>query len=305
MNPGLVFAFPENLALAERIAWDLKLPLGKLNLRSFPDGETYLRVEPSCAGREAILVCSLDHPDAKVVPLILAAETVRDLGATHVVLVAPYLAYMRQDHRFQAGEAVSARYFAGLLSRYFDGLVTVDPHLHRIHSLHEIYSMPFRMVHAAARISEWIQAEVQDPLLIGPDSESAQWVAEVARQAEAPFVVSEKLRRGDRQVEVSVPEVERWQERRPVLVDDIISTGRTMIETIGRLREARMKAPICIGVHAVFVEGAYEALLNAGAAKVATADTIPHPSNQIDLSSLLTEATRDLLMELRNESRGK
>jgi ribose-phosphate pyrophosphokinase len=139
-------------------------------------------------------------------------------------------------------------------------------------------------------VAEWIQAEIERPLLVGPDSESGQWVADVARRASAPYVVLEKTRRGDRDVEVSVPDVERWRDRRPVLVDDIISTARTMIETVRRLKSADLPAPICVGVHAVFAGDAYRDLRAAGAERVVTTNTIAHESNQIDVSAAVAAA---------------
>ena len=124
-------------------------------------------------------------------------------------------------------------------------------------------------------------------MLIGPDEESEQWVADVAKKADANFTVLKKIRHGDNDVEVSVPHIEKFKTYTPILVDDIISTGRTMIETIHHLKTAGMQAPICIGVHAVFAENAYQNLQNAGAAKIITCNTIPHPTNKIDISDLL------------------
>ncbi len=137
-------------------------------------------------GRRVALVCTLDRPDPKLLPLLFAARTASELGDASVGLVAPYLAYMRQDRRFHTGEAVSARLFASILSPQFDWLVTVDPHLHRIHSLAAIYEMATRVLHAAPAIARWIAREVENPVLIGPDGESVQWVSEVARTTGAP-----------------------------------------------------------------------------------------------------------------------
>src|SRR3569832_2014110 len=99
---------------------------------------------------------------------------------------------MRQDVRFHPGEAVRSRTFARLLSSSFDGLVTVDPHLHRWHSLSQLYPIASRVVPAAPAIAEWIRANVADPIVVGPDAESAQWVAEVARLVGVPHLVMEK-----------------------------------------------------------------------------------------------------------------
>lgn len=220
---------------------------------------------------------------------MFAAAAARDLGVTRLGLVCPYLAYMRQDRRFQPGEAVTSGYFAKLLSSQIDWLVTVDPHLHRRASLAEIYSIPTQVMHAAPLISKWIQNEVSMPLLVGPDSESEQWVAAVARDADAPHVVLRKARHGDRDVEVSIPEVARWRDRTPVLVDDILSTGRTMIETIGHLSREGMRPPVCVAVHGIFTGTASHDLIAAGASKVVTTNTIAHSTNTIDVTALLAQ----------------
>lgn len=245
--------------------------------------------------RPVFIVCTLDRPDDKLVPLLLLAEALRDSGASSVGLVAPYLAYMRQDVRFHPGETVSARHFARWLSGSFDSLVTVDPHLHRILDLSEIYRIPTRVVHAAGSIAQWLQAHVERPLLVGPDEESAQWVAEVAARIQAPSIVLRKTRRGDHEVEVSVPEVDHWRGCTPVLVDDIVSTGRTMVETVSHLRRAGLAAPVCVAVHAVFSPSALDELRTAGAAGVVSCDTVPHASNGISLAAPLGDAVKELL----------
>jgi ribose-phosphate pyrophosphokinase len=254
-----------------------------------------VRFETPIEGGRIILVCTLDRPDDKFLPLIFAAGAAREMGAASIGLVAPYLSYMRQDRRFQPGEAVTSKHFAAALSSWIDWLVTVDPHLHRRTSLSEIYSVPSSVQHAAPAISGWIRDHVDKPLLIGPDSESEQWVGAVAREAGAPFAVLEKIRKGDRDVEVSAPQVKEWAARTPVLVDDIISTARTMIETVSLLKKAGLPPPVCIGVHAVFADNAYDELLSAGAGRVVTCNTIKHESNEIDLGGLIAQGVRDLL----------
>lgn len=283
-----VFALPDSESLAEGLAKQLNAETGRLILRRFPDGESYVRVESSVEEKTAIVVAALREPDDKFLPLVFLAAALEDLGAKRVILVAPYLAYMRQDRRFKKGEAVTSVCFARLISEWFDALVTIDPHLHRLTSLDEIYTIPSVVLHAAPLISNWIRENIENPLLVGPDGESEQWVKSVAEGAGAPYVVLEKVRRGDRDVEVSIPHVDAWREKTPVLVDDIISTARTMVETVKHLKRAGMPAPVCIGVHAVFAENAYEDLLGAGARGVFTCDTIPHVSNRISVLPLLT-----------------
>lgn len=283
-------AWPGNEALCASLARALGAATFVLETRHFPDGESYVRIAGDCAGEIAI-VASLDHPDEKTVPLLVLADALRAEGATRVGLIAPYLAYLRQDRQFKSGEAVSSRTFAKLLSAHLDWLVTVDPHLHRYKSLSEVYSIKTQVCHAAPAIAAWIKSNIEKPLLIGPDSESAQWVGDIAARIGAPSITLEKTRKGDRDVEVSVPHIEKWQDHTPVLADDIISTGKTMLAAVKRLRDEHAKKPICIGVHAIFAGDAYEGLLKIGA-RVITCNAIAHASNGIDLTEVITTGVK-------------
>lgn len=291
----LIFGMPGNEALTGQLVDALAAEPGEMIIRHFPDGESYVRVLSEVKRRDAIVVCTLYRPDGKLLPLHFLCRVLKDLGAGTVRLVAPYLAYMRQDKVFHRGEAVTSGYFARLLSSFCDGLITIDPHLHRRGSLADIYSVPCTVLHAAPLISAWIRSEVKDAVLIGPDSESEQWVSVVAHDAGMPFTVLEKTRIGDTDVRVSVPHVERHADRTPVLVDDIISTARTMIAAVGHLKAQSIKPPVCIGVHGVFAGTAYDDLLSAGAERVITSDTIPHPSNAIGIAPLLAPALHEAI----------
>lgn len=292
---ALLFApLPGNESVAEGLARALDAEVTQIETRRFPDGETYLRFSGAVEGCDVALVCTLDRPDGKFLQVVFAASTARQLGARRVGLVCPYLAYMRQDKRFRPGEAVTSEVFARLLSAEIAWLVTVDPHLHRHGALSEIYSVPTLAVQAAPRLAQWIRGEVEKPLIIGPDSESKQWVSAVAESAGAPHIVLRKVRRGDREVEVSVPEAERWRDRTAVLVDDIVSTGRTMVAAVEHLTAAGMAPPVCLAIHAVCAEGSAEALRAAGAARLVTTNTIRHESNRIDLTPEVASAVDEL-----------
>lgn len=285
-----IFALPGNTQLARGIARHLDAELGAFTVRRFPDGESYVRLLCEVERQHTAIVCTLFQPDGKILPLYYLAKLLKDRGAQSVTLVAPYLAYMRQDKVFNPGEAVTSDYFAALLSTFVDRLITIDPHLHRHGSMFEIYTIPCKVIHAAPLLSDWIRENIDDPVLIGPDSESEQWVSDVATSANAPYIVLEKTRHGDREVKVSLPAVAAYRTRTPVLVDDIISTARTMIETVGHLRVAGMAAPVCIGVHPVFAGNAYDDLLAAGADKVISCNTIQHHSNHIEVAEILATA---------------
>ena len=289
---ALIVPLPGNEVLAEEVAQALNCDRGRLETRKFPDGESYIRFADDLGNRDVVLVCTLSRPNDKILDLLFAAATARDLGATKVGLVAPYLAYLRQDRRFNSGEAITSKEVARLISGAFDWLVTVDPHLHRYSSLAEIYSIPAQAVHAAPMIAAWIRSNIPDPILIGPDSESEQWVSAVAADAGAPFTVLEKVRHGDRDVEITLRDAVAVHGRTPVLIDDIISSARTMAVAVRQVRSVFESAPVCIGVHAVFAPDALQGLEEAGAARVVTCNTLPHPSNGIDVMGEVAQAVR-------------
>lgn len=295
MRPPVFFPLPGNEEVARRIAALIGGEVGALEMRSFPDGEQYVRVLTDVTRREAAIVCTLRRPDESFLPLAFLADALRDLGAPRTGLVAPYLAYMRQDTRFSSGEAVTARTFADMISSRVDWIATVDPHLHRFAALSDVYSIPTVAAHAAEDLGRWIAENVDSPFIIGPDAESAQWATDVARAAHAPATVLTKVRRGDTDVVESIPDLEGNRRRSPVLVDDIISTGRTMIAAITHLKEQGAPPASCVAVHAVCAGDAYTKLRDAGAVRVATTNTITHPSNAIDVVPLIANHVRVLL----------
>jgi ribose-phosphate pyrophosphokinase len=274
-------------AIGERLGARVIVP----EIRQFPDGEIYVRIDGELA-RDVAIVGNLRGDNFMRVAFL--AGTARDLGATRVGLIAPYLAYMRQDSVFNPGEGVTARYFARMVSGTVDWLVTVDPHLHRLDSLAGVYSIPTTIARAAPEIARWIAAEVHRPVLIGPDAESVQWVSAVAERCGAPFVILEKTRRGDRDVSITAPDG-AWNGHTPVVIDDIVSTGRTMIEATRQLRAAGSAPPMCVAIHAVFADALHELLLDAGARGIVTCDTIPHATNRICVADPLADAVRQRL----------
>lgn len=287
---GALLAMPGHELLAAGLRGALDVPGIGLATRSFPDAESYLRIEDDVKGRAVAVLCTLHEPNPRFLPLAFIADALRDLGAASVGLVAPYLAYMRQDARFLPGEAVTSTTFARLLSRQFDWLVTVDPHLHRWRVLSDIYTIPAVALQAAPLLAAWIRDHVKNPVIVGPDEESEQWVSGVAVGAGCGYVVLSKRRRGDREVRVEGSAAEACAGRTPVLVDDIISSGQTMAQTVRHCRAAGSAPPVCVGVHGVFAPDAFAALQQAGAAQVVTTNSIPHASNAIDLAPLLAGA---------------
>ena len=287
----VLIAIPGSEAHARAIAARLGARVIVPEVRQFPDGELYVRIDGELS-RDVAIVGNLRGDNFMRVAFL--AGTARDLGAHRVGLIAPYLAYMRQDSVFNPGEGVTARYFARLVSNTVDWLVTVDPHLHRLDSLAGVYTIPTTIARAAPEIARWIAAEIQHPVLIGPDAESVQWVSAVAERCGAPFVILEKTRRGDRDVSITAPDG-AWNGHTPVVIDDIVSTGRTMIEATRQLRAAGSAPPVCVAIHAVFADALHDLLLDAGARGIVTCDTIPHATNRICVADPLADAVRQRL----------
>lgn len=291
-----VYAMPGNEMLAAALADGTGAELGKLEYRKFPDRESYLRFHGDATGRNAVLACSLHDPDPKTLPLLLAAAALRNLGARSVGLVAPYLAYMRQDRRFKDGEAVTSLAFARLLSGAFDWIATIDPHLHRYASMAEIYSVPVVVGHATPVLVDYLRQSQGAIFLVGPDEESEQWVSSVAKAAEAPYVTLRKTRHGDNDVSVSFPDLTRFQGLGPVLIDDIISSGHTMQVAVAQLVALGFAAPVCLAAHGILAADAMERLKAAGAV-IVTTNTIPGPAAALDVNPLLAELIKPKLFE--------
>lgn len=291
--PNLILTFPQYRAAGERFAKALGCPTGGVDVHRFPDGEVRLRVPTPLPPRVA-LCQSLFDPDHKLIELLLASDTARELGAEHVALVAPYLCYMRQDIAFVPGEAVSQRIVGAFLAAHFDAVVTVDPHLHRIERLEQaLPATAARAVSAAPLLAEFLNTHMQRPaLLVGPDSESRQWVAAIADLCECEYVVAEKVRHSDRDVTVRLPAVP-VAGRTVVLVDDMVSTGHTLATVAQQLVAEGARSVDALITHALFHEDAEARLLQAGVRHIWSTDSIPHSSNAVPLAPLLASAMSD------------
>ncbi|MFM7735117.1 MAG: ribose-phosphate diphosphokinase [Alphaproteobacteria bacterium] len=283
-------AFPDGLPFARALGRAAGAGVRAIDLHRFPDGESLVRVGRP-AGRDAVVVRPLDSPNEKLVEVVLAADALRRAGARSVTLVAPYLAYMRQDAVFAPGQPVSQRAIATMLGRAFDRVLAVEAHLHRVASLAEIFPVPALSISASPAIARWIARSAGDPgetVLVGPDQESEASLRAVAEAAGGlRWVVGRKLRRGDRDVRVSLPRV---RAEHAVVVDDVASSGRTIAATAERLRRSGVRRVDAVVVHAVFARGALSAMRAAGVRRVVSCDTIEHRTNAIPVAGLLASA---------------
>lgn len=287
----MLLYFDDETDFAQRLAAAADLPCAAIARHRFPDAELKLRL-PAALPPRVVLLRSLHAPNDKLIELLLAARTARELGAKDTVLVAPYLAYMRQDMAFAPGEAVSQRIVGALLADLFDTVITVDPHLHRITALGD--AVPARRavaLSAAALLGEFAGRERPGALLVGPDEEAAQWVGAAATAAGSDWAACRKRRRGDRNVEIALPSVS-VQGRDVVLIDDVASTAHTLAQAARALRAAGAARVDVAVTHALFIGAALEVLRAAGAGNAWSTDTVPHASNRVSVVPLLAGALR-------------
>lgn len=283
--------------LHQSLCQQLPATSGQYSYRQFPDGESYLRIDTPVQDLPCIVLVDLSYPDEKYLHLSFLIATLRELGAVSVGLVAPYLSYMRQDKRFAEGEAVTSRIFAKQVSQQVDWLVTVDPHLHRYHSLGEIYSIPNQVVHAAPLLAQWLVTQ-PNTLLVGPDAESKQWVSQVAETSKHPYVIGEKQRLGDRNVIVSLPDLTAYKACTAVIIDDVIASGQTLLKCVDALHAQGINQIFCAAIHGIFADDADKVLMDKGVGKLITTNSIPHSSNVMDLTGLLLDSIRRMILAL-------
>lgn len=289
--PGLVLHFDDEAALAQRLAAGLGCAAACIEVHAFPDGETRLRLPPALPSR-VVLLRGLQRPNPRLMPLLLAAAGARELGCTRLELVCPYLAYMRQDMAFAPGEVVSQRHLGRLLAAAFDAVITVDPHLHRVATMDEV--VPGRRgvaLSAAGLLGAHVAQVVPGALLLAPDEEAGQWVRAAAAAAGLDHAVCLKQRRGDRDVTVALQGAP-VRGRAVVLLDDVASTGRTLVSAAaGALAAGAASVDVAV-THALFVGDALEAVRAAGVGRVWSSDAVPHPSNAVSIVPLVAAALR-------------
>lgn len=272
---------------------------GLLEVSRFPDGESYLRFDTNPEGKHVALFASLNDPDAKLFPLLLAARTARDLGAASVGLIAPYMPYFRQDVAFRPGESVSARHIGAILSDRFSWVVTVDPHLHRLTRMEDVFSIPAAVASSTSAMAAWISNNVDRPIICGPDSESEQWVSKIAAACAAPYLVFNKIRYDANSVEVAVAPDLDVSGYTPVIIDDIISTGGTVISLAKELTRLGSRPAICCVVHALFSSDVEDKILGACVDRVVTTNSISHRTNSVDISQALADSTKATFFHYR------
>lgn len=280
--------------IAKAVARSLKVPYSPVHISDFPDGDLYLKFNTPVKGKTVVIVHSFQpHSNESLLRIIFAAETAKDLGAKKVILVAPYLAFLRQDARFHPGEAISSKIMAKHLSICIDKIITIDGHLHRFRTLDALFHIPGKDLTANPLIADYIRKKgTKDRVIIGPDWESFQWAEKIATKIGAPVTVFEKKRSSSRKVSEKMIKPIPLKGKHVIIVDDIISTGHTVIEAAKLAYTQGAKDVSTIAVHGLFVEDAISKLKKAGVRQIVTTNCIEHATNKIDVAPLLVTELR-------------
>ncbi len=282
-------------ALAEKVAKELHFKAGGLEIRRFPDGEKYLRVLEDVKNEDVAVIESIHHtPDELLFEYLLLVDTLKDLGARRVIGFIPYFAYARQDERFKPGEALSFRTVSKLMESVgTDEIFTIDMHQHRVLKSSEVFTIPSRNLSAMPLLADYVKktGALQKPLVIGPDAEAEQWAKLAAERLETDYDVFEKKRLGDERVEVR-PRRASAKGRDVLIVDDIISTGGTIVEASKILLSQGAKRVEVACTHPILAPGALEKIKAAGVQSVIGTDTVPSPISYVSVAPLIAEQVR-------------
>lgn len=279
--------------IARKIAREIEAVFMKTEVSCFPDGDLYLKFKGDVKGKKLIIVESF-QPDSRkaLMDIIFAAQGAKQQGVKKVVVCAPYLAFMRQDKMFNAGECVSAPIMAKLLNENVDKLLTVDPHLHRIRKMKDVFTIVAKNLTANQVIGEFVakryKRSLKSLMIMGPDWESYQWADEIAKVVGVEDTVLHKDRHSARNVDVKLTEEVDLKNKVVVIVDDIISTGNTMIKAAIKARKLGAKKVVAIGVHGLFVENGLKKM-EKHFDEIFSVNTIAHETNKIDVAPVFIE----------------
>jgi ribose-phosphate pyrophosphokinase len=293
MSAISIQALPSSAGNAARLAARLGVPMHEIAVHAFPDGEIRVTIGP--AAPTTIIYASLDRPNDKLIALLFAADALRRAGCRRIILLAPYLCYMRQDAAFHPGEAISQKAIGRLLSGIIDRIITVDAHLHRTPDIAAVLtSIAADNLSSMPAVADTLRNSALDPatVVIGPDAESRPWVSDLAGRLGLAHTVAQKIRHGDRSVEIGFPDPGLIAGRPALIIDDIAASGHTLMVCAKALASAGATAVDAIVTHALFPPDLCREFARAGIRSIRSSYSVPHPTNAIVLDDLFAAALR-------------
>ncbi len=272
--------------LAERVAKQLKCPLLNPEIKRFPDGELYVRLDNKLEEEHVVIVQSTHHPqNDNLIELFLLLDAAKDLGARRVTATVPYLTYARQDKQFKPGEATSTHTICKLIEHAgADDFLTVDMHNNGVI---QNFSIPTFNLTAMPLLGQYLaKLKLQDPVILGIDQESLERVRRVAAELKADYDYLGKPKVALKKITIQPKHLE-VAKRDVILVDDIISTGGTIIEATRILRSQRARKIYAACTHPAVTEDTLQKILKAGVQAVIATDTIEHRTSVVSVAPII------------------
>lgn len=288
-----------NLPLAYKLSKELKVDLTPVEIRKFPDSEKYVRIDGDVAGKDVVIVQSMAFkPDEYLIETFLLASAAKDAGAKSITLAAAYFPYARQDERFKPGEPISVAVVAHLLNSVgIDKLITVDVHKHRVLDFESIFKgkwIDVSVMPALAKYARQAGLIDKDTYIIGPDSEAISWAKTAAESLGIKsYAALKKKRLGD--TEVTITGDVDLKGKKVFIVDDIISTGGTIIEATKVIREAGGEVTGVACAHGLFVNEALYKIYKEGIENVISSDTVPNQTTRVSSAEALSKGILEIL----------
>lgn len=289
-----VIATSSSLGLAAKLSRLLSRELLVAEEKVFPDGEKYLRIPKRLEG-DVLLVHSLHQPqDERFVQLLLAVDAAKGAGASRVIVVVPYFAYARQDKRFLEGEPVSVgALLKAVEAAGADALAVVD--IHKPSSLDEWLRIPHFNVLPVGELAGYFRGKLRDPVVLAPDKGALHRAQLAAQVLGAEYDYLEKSRdRVTGEVKIAPKSVDVGG-RDVLFIDDIISTGGTLVAAAKEVLALGAKRVYAACTHALLVSGALDKLYAAGVEEVVATDTVPSPVSRVSVAEPIAEVVRKLL----------
>jgi ribose-phosphate pyrophosphokinase len=286
----IVVLGPASQDLGRKVADLLKSRIVSIIFKTFPDGESYLRLNGDVKGEEVVIVQTTGPPqDAHIMQLFLMVNTAKDLGAERVTAVVPYLAYARQDKRFLPGEAISIETFIKLIEASgTDRFLTVNIHKEGVLKR---FSIPAKNLSAITLLAEHFKNKgLAGAFSLAPDKGALELAEEAERVLDGGCGWLRKER--DRLTgEIRVEEKRFNIEGRDVIVfDDIISTGGTIAAAVKMLKMQGAKRVYAACAHPLLVGEAQRKIMQGGAEEIVGTDCVPSPVSVVSIAPLIAEA---------------
>lgn len=277
--------------LAAKIAKELECPLIPIETRRFPDGERYIRINGKL-GEEVTVVQSTGYPqDENLIELFLILKNLKSMGIEKIRVIIPYFGYGRQERRFKSGEAVSAAIIADLLEAAgADEIFCINLHEENIT---EFFRIPVHNLSAMKPIADHIKETLNNPVIVAPDKGALGFAKEIAEILGCEYDYLEKTRLSPEIVETK-PKNMDVKGKEAVIIDDIISTGGTIVNAAKILKEHGATKVVVSCVHPVLVEDALLKIFAAEVDDVIATDTLRSDVSVISVAKLVADALNNI-----------